>query len=162
MRGAAGRPYHARMGRHLLYLPSLGVAFLGVLVFVAALVLDPVRQFAVRPVTALAAAFAGLLFLRGLFDPKVHRGTAAANRELSPAGTFLFRRRPLFDPEWGVFGSRTGGPALRLVRSIACLAFALSLFGGPLDLVWLAFWTAGVAMVLSLLHVGLAAAGPSP
>ena len=86
------------MGRHLLYLPSLGVAFLGVLVFVAALVLEPVRQFAVRPVTALAAAFAGLLFLRGLLDPKVHRGTAAANRELSLREPFALAAGPCLIP----------------------------------------------------------------
>ena len=91
-------------GRHLLYLPSLGVAFLGVLVFVAALVLDPVRQFAVRPVTALAAAFAGLLFLRGLFDPKVHRGTAAANRELSLREPFALAAGPCLIPN-GAFSA---------------------------------------------------------
>ena len=102
-----------------------------------------------------------MLFMRMLFDPQCRRGIDAANTELrggQPLSPFHFRRIGFFDPQWGVFGSRVGERPLQLVRTVLFFEFivALVLTGrGRSDLLLLAAAAFAVAMMLSIIHLGL-------
>jgi hypothetical protein len=112
----------------------------------------------VRPLIWVAAAALAVLFLRMLFDPRCRRGIRAASRELQGDQIFRFRGPKLADPKWGLFGSRGGPRPLLIVRAVLWVEFlvALVLTGrGRPDILILASATFGIAIMLSLIHLGL-------
>ena len=140
------------MNSRLIYWPSLFVAALGGTVVGIGWAYEPARTLLARPLALLAAAVTTVLFLRMLLDPR-----------------FKFRLTPIFDPDWGIFGSRAGSPLLLTIRAILFVEFgaAVVLSGGVPDLLHLAAASFAVAMMLSLLNVSLgrtasSASGASP
>ena len=140
------------MNSRLIYWPSLFVAALGGTVVGIGWAYEPARTLLARPLALLAAAVTTVLFLRMLLDPR-----------------FKFRLTPIFDPDWGIFGSRAGSPLLLTIRAILFVEFgaAVVLSGGVPALLRLAAASFAVAMMLSLLNVSLgrtasSASGASP
>ena len=116
-------------------------------------------QAILLPASIFVGGTAVLLFLRILLSHTYRRGIDALNREMRgnaawPGG----RRKNLSDPEWGVFGSRTGSPALLWLRAILVFGILpVGLFQTVIGMEVVAFWTAGafVAVELSLMHAAL-------
>lgn len=158
------------MKAHLLYWPSLLVAAMGGVIVAVGAAYEPARSLLATPMSLLAATTAIVLFLRLLFDPRCRRGIEAATREMMGGQGFQFRLTPIFDPHWGIFGSRAGPPLLLAIRAalVVELFAAMVLTGrGVPDLLYLAFASFFVVMLLSLIHVGLGrstpdAGGPLP
>ncbi len=131
-------------------------AFAG-LASVASILFAPVR-FILLPGTIFVAATAVLLFVRMLFSRTYRRGVDAANREMQGNDPWPGRPKKFRDPDWGLFGSRTGGPALLWLRAVLVLGvLPMGLLQNwiGMEVVWL--WSAGafVAMELSLMHLAL-------
>lgn len=131
-------------------------AFAG-LASVASILFAPVR-FILLPGTIFVAATAVLLFVRMLFSRTYRRGVDAANREMQGNEPWPGRPKKFRDPDWGLFGSRTGGPALLWLRAVLVLGIlpmALLQNWIGMEVVWL--WSAGafVAMELSLMHFAI-------
>lgn len=149
------------MRSHLLYWPSLLVAALGAVVVAVGAIHEPARTMVAVPLAWVAAGFVVVLFVRALFDPRVRRGIDAANREILGPHGFQFRRTKLNDPRWGVFGTQTGSPVLLAVRAVLFIELLAAMpFVGLVgsELLHLAAASAGVAMMLSFIHAGLAMA----
>ena len=144
------------MSRHLLYFPALVVAVVGGVTVAVGAIFPPVGFF-VGPVTYVCAAAILVLFLRMLFDPRCHRGIEAANREMHSDQPFRAKRPRLNDPQWGLFGSRAGDKSLLFVRAVLFCEFGVAMLLSRVrpDLTLLAAASFGVAIMLSLLHVGL-------
>ena len=138
-----------------IYWPSLLIAALGGAVVVLSAAYDPVRATLASPLALLAAVVAILLFLRMLFDPRCHRGIKAAHYEMTGDHGVQFRFLPVFDPQWGIFGSRVGSPLLLTIRAILLIEMiAVMLLAREMPVLhFLAFASLGVVMMLSLLHV---------
>jgi len=84
---------------------------------------EPVRTTFAPPLLWVTAAFAAVLLVRYAFDGRVQRGVWALNVEMNGGTTpsvFVWKRRRirLFDPQWGVFGARTGPLPLTIVRTV--------------------------------------------
>jgi len=144
------------MCRHVLYFPALVVAVVGGVTVAVGAIFPPVG-FVVGPVTYVCAAATLVLFLRMLFDPRCHRGIEAANKEMHGDQPFQSDWPRLNDPQWGLFGSSAGNKSLLFVRAaLFCELGVAMLFSGVRpDLTLLAAASSGVAIMLSLLHVGL-------
>jgi len=115
-------------------------------------------QVILFPATVFVAGTAALLFLRMLFSRTYRHGVYAINREMQGDDPWPGRRKKLSDPEWGVFGSRTGSLALQWLRAI--LVFGILPVGLSQKLIGtevVALWSAGafVAIELSLMHAAL-------
>ena len=151
------------MNRHALYLPALAVAVVGGAT-VAFGAIYRLGDFIVRPVTYVCGATTLILFLRMLFDPRCHRGLETANREMHGDQPFRAKWPKLSDPQWGLFGSRAGDKSLLFVRAVLSCEFGVALLFSRVrpDLTLLAAASFGVAMMLSLLHVGLKPSAPDP
>jgi hypothetical protein len=134
-----------------------GVAALGSVLFA------PMR-FVIGPATIFVAATAALLFVRVLLSRTYRRGVDAVNREMQgDAPQWLAKPTKFSDPEWGLFGSRAGSPALLWLRAIlvmGILPMGLLQNWIGLDVVMLWFWGAFVAMELSIMHAALTAQPP--
>lgn len=98
------------------------------------LVLAPIARFsnlvterAFQSIAIASAGIAALLFLTMLFDPAAHRAINAANRAQRGDDLFRPRWRPLFDPNWGVFGAKLGTGYLVVLRVASWAVFALAL-----------------------------------
>jgi len=110
------------------------------------------------PVAIFVAGTAVLLFLRMLFSRTYRHGIYAVNREMQGDDPWPGRRKKLSDPEWGVFGSRTGPPALQWLRAILVFGVVpVGLFQKLIGTDVVALWAAGafVAIELTLMHVAL-------
>jgi hypothetical protein len=150
------------MRSHALYLPALVLASVCAVVVAITPFLEPPQRMLVRPLIWIAAAALAVLFLRMLFDPRCHRGIWTANRKLQGDQPFRFRGPKLTDPEWGLFGTRGGPRPLLFVRAVLSVEFlaALILTGrGRPDTLMLASAAFGIAIVLSLIHLGLNTSG---
>ncbi len=147
------------MRSHALYFPALVVAALGAALVAIGAFVQPLRAVVVYPMTLIVAAMAIVLFLRMLFDPQCRRGIDAANAELRGGRPWPTARRIKFsDPEWGLFGSRSGNRPLQVVRAALLLEFIVTLLltgKGRTDLLLLAAASFAVAMALTIIHVGL-------
>ncbi|MDF7776915.1 hypothetical protein P1X14_16780 [Sphingomonas sp. AOB5] len=131
-------------------------AFAGI-VSVASILFDAVRPI-VFPVTILAGGTAVLLFVRMLFSRTYRQGVYAVNREAQGNDPWPGRARKFRDPEWGLFGSRAGSPALLWLRAVFILGpLPIGLLQNWLDPEVLWLWIAGafVAMELSVMHAAL-------
>jgi hypothetical protein len=131
-------------------------AFAG-LASVASILFPPVR-FILLPGTIFVGATAVLLFVRMLFSRTYRQGVDAANREMQGDDPWPGRPKKFRDPDWGLFGSRTGGPALLWLRAVLVLGtLPMGLLQNwiGMEVVWL--WCAGafLAMELSLMHLAL-------
>lgn len=117
----------------------------------------PTVGFLVRPLTYICTAAILVLFLRMLLDPRCRSGIEAANREMHGDQPFRVKWPRLNDPQWGLFGSRAGDKSLLFIRAVLlCELGAAMLFGRVRpDLTLLAAASFGVAVMLSLLHLGL-------
>lgn len=136
---------------------SFWIAALAGAVAFASILLPPVR-LVLFPATILVGGTVALLFLRMLFSGTYRRGIDDANREMQGSDPWPGRPKKLRDPDWGLFGSRAGSPALRCLRAVLVvgtlpLALLQNRIGGDV----LALWFAGtfVAIQLSLMHAAL-------
>ena len=147
------------MKSHSLYFPALTVAGLGAALVPLSLFVEPLRVSLVYPMTLVAAAATIVLFLRMLLDPRCRRGIDVANAEMRGGRPWPNTRRLKFsDPEWGLFGTRSGSRYLQILRAVLFFEFvaALVLPGrGRTDLLLLAATSFAVTMMLSIIHVGL-------
>ncbi|UYY76804.1 hypothetical protein [Sphingomonas sp. R1] len=110
------------------------------------------------PGTLLVGATAVLLFLRMLFTRTYRLGVDAANREMQGNDPWPGRPKKFRDPNWGLFGNRTGSPALLWLRAalvVGIVPITLLQKWIGIEVVWL--WVAGafVAVELSIMHVAL-------
>ena len=146
------------MRSHALYWPALLVASVAGAILAISASFELARAVLVRPATIVTAGVAFVLFLRMLFDPQCHRGIDAANKEIQGDQPFRFRWiRPL-DPQWGLFGSRTGMRSLQAVRAVILFEFITTLFlagKNETDLLLLAVSAFAVVIMLSVIHAGL-------
>ena len=108
--------------------------------------------------TLVAAGCLLLLFFRVLFDPACRSGINAANKELQGNQPFRLRWTGPFNRDWGLFGSRMGDRPLQIVRAILLVEFILALVltshDRP-DLLLLSATSFAIAIILTILHVGL-------
>lgn len=146
----------------MLYFPALVVAVVGGVTVVVGAIFPPVG-FLVGPVTYVCAGAISVLFLRMLFDPRCHRYIEAANREMHGDQPFRAKWPRLNDPQWGLFGSRAGDKLLLLVRVVLLCEFGVAMLFGHMrpDLTLLAAASFGVAIMLSLLDIGLKRSAPN-
>lgn len=151
------------MSRHVLYFPALIVAVAGGVTVALGVIFPPVGSF-VGPITYVCAAALLVLFLRMLFDPRCHRGIEAANREMHGDQPFRAKRPRLNDPQWGLFGSHAGDKSLLFVRAVLFCEFGVAMLFSRArpDLTLLAAASFGIAIMLSLLHIGLKRSAPDP
>lgn len=123
----------------------------------ASVLFAPIRVV-LLPGTIFVGATAVLLFLRMLFSRTYRRGVDAANREMQGNDPWPGRPKKFRDPDWGLFGSRTGSPALLWLRAVLVLGILpLALLQNwiGMEVVWLWFAGAFVAMELSIMHIAL-------
>ena len=143
----------------MLYFPALFVAASGAFVVVISPFSERIRSDFVFPLTLVAAATTIFLFLRILFDAQCRRGIDAANAEIRgdrqwPSASPI----KMSDPEWGLFGARTGTRALRVLRAVLLFEFVVALILSTrdgFDLLLLAGASFAVAVALSLTYIGL-------
>jgi len=137
---------------------SFGVALCAPVLAVAGIV-SKAAQPILFPATIFVGGTAVLLFLRMLFSRAYRQGVYALNRELPGTDPWPGRRKKLSDPEWGVFGSRTGPPAQQWLRAILLfgmmpLVFIQKLIGTEV----IALWIAGTFLAIELGLMNAAAA----
>lgn len=144
------------MSRHSLYFPALVVSVVGGVTVAVGAIFPPVG-FIVGPVTYVCAAAILILFLRMLFDPRCHRGINAANKEIHGGQPLETKWLRLNDPQWGLFGSSAGDKSLLFIRAVLFCELGVAMLFSRVrpDLMLLAAASFGVAIMLSLLHVGL-------
>jgi hypothetical protein len=147
------------MRSYALYFPAWVVAALGAALVPLSVFIRSLRVALVYPMTLVAAAVTTALFLRMLFDARCRRGINAANAELRGDRPWPNMHRVKFsDPEWGLFGTRSGNRSLQVLRALLLFEFivALVLTGRDrTDLLLLAAASFAVTMMLSIIHVGL-------
>lgn len=151
------------MNGHMLYFPALVVAVVGGVTVAFGAIFPPVG-FVVGPVTYVCAAAILVLFFRMLFDSQCHRGIEAANRAMHGDQPFWAKWPRLNDPQLGLFGSRVGDKSLLFVRAVLFCECGVAMLFSHMrpDLTLLAAASFGVAMMLSLLDVGLRHSAPDP
>jgi hypothetical protein len=107
----------------------------------------------------VAAAVAALLFLCMLFDPRRHRAIHQANVDMRRGQSLgNFPKVRLLDPEWGLFGTRAGTPALLAIRAVLLLELILALllsgkYGPSRDVALLAFAAVFITVELGLVRL---------
>ena len=113
----------------LLRWPGSVLATLDALAVATARFTSLINSAMLQDLVIASAALLGFLFLWMLFDPGVRFAIDAANAEMkggnSNAAYFRWRRIPLLDPTWGLFGSRTGGFFLAGIRIVLVGEFVL-------------------------------------
>jgi len=136
---------------------SFWIAVFAVVLASVGIVSDSVQPI-LRPAAIFVGGTAVLLFLRMLFSRTYRHGVYALNREMQGDAPWPGRRRKLSDPEWGMFGSRTGPSELQRLRAVFLFGLLPVVFVRP----WIAtevvmLWAAGafVATLLSLMHAAL-------
>ena len=108
------------------------------------------------PSTIFVAGLAAFLALRILFSPCYREGIHLANLTMQGSSASPTWPKKLSDPEWGLFGQRVGTKPLLWIRAILVLgllpATLLHNWIG-VQILWLWFSAALVALELSLIHV---------
>ncbi|WP_294305904.1 hypothetical protein [uncultured Sphingomonas sp.] len=121
-------------------------------------ILFPPARLILLPGTIFVGATAVLLFVRMLFSRTYRRGVDAANREMQGNDPWPGRPKKFRDPDWGLFGSRTGGPALLWLRAVLFLGILpMGLLQSWIGMEVVRLWFAStfVAIELSLMHAAL-------
>jgi len=124
-----------------------GAVVLGSLVF-------PAVRLIVLPATILMSGTVDFLFFRILFSPTIRQGVNAARREVQGRDSWINVR----DPVWGIFGSRTGSPALLWLRAVLVIGILpIGLFQNWIGMDVVLLWLAGslVAVELGIMHAAL-------
>lgn len=108
--------------------------------------------------TLLLAALATLLFFRLLFSRFYRDGVDFANRAMQGDEAWPGSSVEFEDPEWGLFGRRTGNLPLLWARAILVFgtlpAYVLQyVIGGQGG--WLWFLAAFIVMELSIMHAAI-------
>lgn len=108
--------------------------------------------------TLFLAALAALLFFRVLFSRFYREGVDFVNRAMQGDEAWPGGPVDSKDPEWGLFGQRTGNLPLLWVRAILVLgilpAYVLQhVIGGQSG--WLWFLAAFIVMELSIMHAAI-------
>ena len=110
------------------------------------------------PSTLFVAGLATLLFLRMLFSRFYRRGVDLANRAMQGNDAWPGKVKKFSDPEWGLFGKRTGTLPLLWIRALFTLgifpAYWLQHWTG-VQAGWLWFSAAFVVMELSIMHAAI-------
>lgn len=122
----------------------------------------PQVQPLIAPSTLFVAGLATLLFLRMLFSQYYRRGVDLANLAMQGEDAWPGKSKKLSDPQWGLFGERTGSRPLLWVRAILVLGvipvyLLQHWLGGQAG--WLWFSGAFVVMELSVMHAAIDAQG---
>ena len=131
-------------------------AFAGVIALVS-IPFYPMRLI-LFPATIFVGGTAVCLFVKILCSRTYRRGVDAANREMQGDDPWPGRAKRFNDPDWGLFGSRAGSPALLWVRAILVLGILpMGLLQNWIGMDVVRLWFAGgfVAMELSIMHVAL-------
>jgi hypothetical protein len=120
----------------------------------------PALHPALFPATLVVGGTAALLFLRMLLSRAFGRSIDAINAAMERDYTAQGRAMRFLDPEWGLFGWRTGSPALLALRAVlfvGMLPIAMLMEVIAIEVVHL--WAAClfVAMELSIMHAVAAA-----
>lgn len=118
----------------------------------------PPMRLILFPATIFVGGTAVFLFVKILCSRAYRRGIDAANREIQGSDPWPGRARSSSEPDWGLFGSLAGSPALRWVRAILVLGILpMGLLQNWIGMDVAQLWFAGgfVAMELSLMHVAL-------
>ena len=118
----------------------------------------PSMRLILFPVTMLVGGTAVFLFVKILCSRTYRRGINAANREMQGSDPWPGRGKRFSDPDWGLFGSRAGSPALLWLRAILVVGILpMGLLQNRIGMDVVCLWFAGgfVAMELSLMHLAL-------
>lgn len=116
------------------------------------------------PSTLFVGGLATLLFLRMLFSRFYRRGVGLANLAMQGDDPWPGKPKKFSDPEWGLFGKRTGTSPLLWIRALLVVgvlpAYLLEHWTG-VPAGWLWFSAAFVVIELSIMHVAIDAHGLS-
>lgn len=135
----------------------LCIAAIGAAVALISVLIPSVRLM-LSPTTIIVSGTAVFLFIRMLASGTYRDGINAANVEMQGNDPWPGRPKKFGDPDWGLFGVKTGSPALLWLRAIlviGILPIALLQNWIGIDVVWPWVASAFVAMELSLMHVAL-------
>lgn len=132
-------------------------AALAATIAAACIILPPIQPL-LYPATIATAAVAALLFLRILLSPTYRQGISAANTEMRGSHPWPGKRKRYADPDWGIFGARTGSPPLLWLRVLLLSGLVLTILfqnriGRDIVLLWAA--ATFIALELSLMHMAL-------
>jgi len=112
----------------------------------------------ILPSTFLVTGLATLLFVRLLFSRYYRKGVDLANLAMQGEDAWPGKPKSVSDPEWGLFGKRTGTPLLLWIRGLLVLgilpAYWLQHWTG-VQAGWLWFSAAFVVMELSIMHAAI-------
>jgi len=118
----------------------------------------PQLQPITSPATILVAGLATVLFLKMLFSRFYRDGVDIANRSMQGSDPWPGKPKKFSDPEWGLFGTRTGNMPLLWVRAILVMgvlpAYLVQHWTG-VEAGWLWFAAAFVAMELSIMYLAI-------
>ncbi len=131
-------------------------AFAGV-ISLASIAFSPIRSI-LFPATIVVGGTAVFLFVKMLCSRAYRRGFDAAIREMQGSDPWPGRAKRFNDPDWGLFGSRVGSPALLWVRAILVLGILpMGLLQNWIGMDAVLLWFAGgfVAAELSIMHLAL-------
>lgn len=120
---------------------------------------------ALVPATWVVGGAAVLLFLRMLLSRAFGRSVDAINAAMERDYTAQGRRMRFLDPEWGLFGWRTGSPALLALRAVLFLGMVpIALLTEVIGREVVHLWSASlfVAMELSIMHAVATAQARTP
>ncbi len=118
----------------------------------------------ILPSTLFVAGLATLLFVRMLFSRYYRRGLDLVNLAMQGDDASPGKPKKFSDPEWGLFGERTGTLPLLRIRAILVLGILPAYWlqhanGGNAG--WLWFAAAFIAIELSIMHAAIDAQGRS-
>ena len=119
----------------------------------------PVVQAALFPAFIFVTSVAVLLFLKMLFSRFYRRGVDLANLDMRGSDPWPGKPKGFSDPDWGLFGARTGDPVMLRVRAVLFLgAMPLALAQAWVGIEVVKLWWAGLFVVLelSVMHTAIA------
>ena len=110
------------------------------------------------PSTLFVSGLAALLFLRMLLSRFYRRGVDLANLAMQGDDAWPGKPKKFSDPDWGLFGKRTGTLPLLWIRAFLVLgilpAYLFQSWTG-IQAGWLWFSAAFVVMELSIMHAAI-------
>ena len=116
------------------------------------------------PSTLFVGALAGLLFLRMLLSRFYRKGVDLANLAMQGDNPWPGKPKKFSDPEWGLFGKRTGTSPLLWIRAllvVGVLPVYLVQHWTGVQAGWLWFSATFVVIELSIMYAAIDAHGLS-
>jgi hypothetical protein len=156
--GAPIRTVRKLMKDHWLYWTALAVVYVGVAVVTTSVFSNVVREMLVPPLSRVEVVAVAVVFLRFAFDSRFRSALDTVLRQHIAFQRRTPWRRQFFDPYWGVFSPYWGPKPYRVINvgatsEMVCAVVLASKGWG--DLVFLAFATGFLSMMLGWLYVGL-------